>query len=94
MTTIVSDNWPPHFRDIAIDCTDVDAILPFWKVGLDYRELVAADGTELIDPRGQGPRVWFQHMELPRTQRNRIHLDVYVPTAIARQPMAARRAQR
>lgn len=74
----------PTRYDIAIDCTDVDAILQFWKVGLDYREAVVEDGTELIDPRGQGPRVWFQHMEIARTQRNRIHLDVYVPSAQAK----------
>ncbi|GAA3895012.1 hypothetical protein GCM10022381_40720 [Leifsonia kafniensis] len=74
----------PTRYDIAIDCTDVDAILQFWKVGLDYREVVGEDGTELVDPRGQGPRVWFQHMEIARTQRNRIHLDVYVPTTSAK----------
>jgi 4a-hydroxytetrahydrobiopterin dehydratase len=70
----------PTRYDIAIDCTDVDAILPFWKVGLGYEELVGEEGTELVDPRAQGPRVWFQHMEIARTERNRIHLDVYVPT--------------
>ena len=75
--------WPTRL-DIAIDCTDVDAILQFWKVGLDYREEVGEDGTELVDPRGQGPRIWFQHMEIARTQRNRIHLDVYVPTSHAK----------
>lgn len=74
----------PTRYDIAIDCTDVDSIIQFWKVGLDYREVVGEGGTELVDPRGQGPRVWFQHMEIARTQRNRIHLDVYVPTAHAR----------
>ena len=77
---------PPTRYDIAIDCTDVDAILPFWKVGLDYTAVVGKEGTELVDPRGQGPRVWFQHMEIARTERNRIHLDVYVPT-----PQAAAR---
>jgi 4a-hydroxytetrahydrobiopterin dehydratase len=79
----------PTRYDIAIDCTDVDAILQFWKVGLDYREVVGEDGTELVDPRGQGPRVWFQHMEIARTQRNRIHLDVYVPTPSAEERVQA-----
>src|SRR5271165_1105402 len=32
-----------------------------------------------IDPLGQGPAVWFQRMDAPRPQRNRIHFDVSVP---------------
>lgn len=71
----------PSRADIAIDCTDADAVRPFWRVGLGYVESGAADDLELTDPRGTGPKVWFQHMEIPRTERNRIHLDVYVPRA-------------
>ena len=70
----------PSRYDIAIDCSDADAIRPFWRVGLGYDEAIGADGIELIDPRDVAPRVWFQHMEIARSDRNRIHLDVYVPT--------------
>ncbi|MCY7287273.1 MAG: 4a-hydroxytetrahydrobiopterin dehydratase [Cryobacterium sp.] len=73
----------PARYDVAIDCTEADAIRAFWQVGLGYVELDGADGTELVDPRGVGPRVWFQQMEIARSDRNRIHLDVYVPTADA-----------
>jgi len=69
----------PTRCDIAIDCTDADAIRPFWAAALDYEEVPGDDGIELVDPRGRGPKVWFQHMEIARTERNRIHLDVYVP---------------
>jgi len=31
------------------------------------------------DPAGLGPAFWFQQMDAPRPQRNRIHLDVIVP---------------
>jgi len=71
----------PTRADIAIDCSDAEAVRPFWRVGLGYRESGPADDIELLDPRGRGPRVWFQNMEIPRTERNRIHLDVYVPVA-------------
>jgi 4a-hydroxytetrahydrobiopterin dehydratase len=71
----------PSRTDIAIDCGDEDAIRGFWRVGLGYRETGPAGDRELIDPRGTGPRVWFQHMEIARTERNRLHLDVYVPVA-------------
>jgi len=33
----------------------------------------------LVDPLGQRPAVWFQRMDAPRPQRNRIHVDVSVP---------------
>ena len=71
----------PSRTDVAIDCSDEAAVRPFWRVGLGYQESGPADDIELLDPRGTGPRVWFQHMEIQRTERNRIHLDVYVPVA-------------
>ncbi|MDY7527151.1 MULTISPECIES: VOC family protein [unclassified Cryobacterium] len=83
----------PARYDVAIDCTDADSIRPFWRVGLGYVELPAdgdGDGdVELVDPRGHGPRVWFQHMEIARTDRNRIHLDVYVPGDDAEERVSA-----
>jgi hypothetical protein len=29
------------------------------------------------DPAGLGPRIWFQIVPEPKTQKNRLHLDVY-----------------
>lgn len=71
--------------EIAIDCLDPDAIREFWRIGLDRREERTADGNiALADPAGAGPDVWFQQMTQPRTGRNRIHLDLYLPEASAR----------
>jgi 4a-hydroxytetrahydrobiopterin dehydratase len=79
--SIEGTDLAPSRTDVAIDCSDEAAVRPFWRVGLGYRESGPADDIELLDPRGTGPRVWFQHMEIQRTERNRIHLDVYVPVA-------------
>jgi 4a-hydroxytetrahydrobiopterin dehydratase len=67
--------------EIAIDALDIAAVRPFWKAVLDYVDETADDGPEspIVDPRGQAPAVWFQPMDAPRPQRNRIHLDVSVP---------------
>lgn len=65
---------------IAIDTVDESAIADFWRVGLGYDNVGASGETLLVDPRGSGPVVWFQKMDPPRTDRNRLHLDVYVPT--------------
>ena len=67
--------------EIAIDALDIAAVRPFWKAVLGYTDEPGRSGPEdpLVDPFGQGPAVWFQQMDAPRPQRNRIHLDVSVP---------------
>ncbi len=62
--------------EIGIDTLDAAAIRPFWRAVLGYADEA---GGALVDPLGQGPAVWFQQMDAPRPQRNRIHLDVSVP---------------
>lgn len=67
--------------EIAIDALDIAAIRPFWKAVLGYTGVADRNGPadDLIDPIGQCPAVWFQQMDAPRPQRNRIHLDICVP---------------
>jgi len=67
--------------ELAIDAMDIPAVRPFWKAVLGYGDEVGKTGPSdaLIDPLGQGPAVWFQQMDAPRPQRNRIHFDVSVP---------------
>ena len=74
--------------EVAIDALDIAAVRPFWKAITDYVDEPGpsdlSDG--LIDPFGRGPAIWFQQMDAPRPQRNRIHLDIDVPheAALAR----------
>ncbi|MEO7146914.1 MAG: VOC family protein [Terrimesophilobacter sp.] len=65
---------------IAIDTVDESAIRDFWRVGLGYEDAGIPGEALLVDPRGSAPVVWFQTMNPPRTDRNRLHIDVYVPT--------------
>jgi 4a-hydroxytetrahydrobiopterin dehydratase len=67
--------------EVAIDAMDIAAVRPFWKAVLGYTDEPGRSGPEdaLVDPVGQGPAVWFQQMDAPRPQRNRIHLDISVP---------------
>jgi 4a-hydroxytetrahydrobiopterin dehydratase len=66
--------------EIAIDALDIGLVRPFWKAITGYAD---EPGSELqgalIDPSGRGPEIWFQQMDAPRPQRNRIHLDIDVP---------------
>ncbi|HEY2674489.1 MAG TPA: VOC family protein [Rugosimonospora sp.] len=67
--------------EIAIDALDIAAIRPFWKAVLGYVDEAGASGPTdpLIDPRRQSPALWFQQMDAPRPQRNRIHFDISIP---------------
>jgi 4a-hydroxytetrahydrobiopterin dehydratase len=67
--------------EIAIDALDIARIRPFWQAIMGYQDDPADTNSPngLIDPLGQGPTIWFQQMDEPRPQRNRIHFDVNVP---------------
>ena len=73
---------------IAIDALDMSGVLPFWEAILGY-DFVEVTGDNLVDPKHIGPTVWFQRMDAPRPQRNRIHVDLYVPHEQAEDRIAA-----
>lgn len=72
--------------EIGIDAVDIAAVRPFWLAVMDYVEHSPLD---IYDPRRIGPAIWFQQMDAPRPQRNRIHLDVMVPHDVAEDRVAA-----
>ncbi|RLV57180.1 4a-hydroxytetrahydrobiopterin dehydratase [Aeromicrobium phragmitis] len=82
------DQAVPQCITIGIDAIDATRVRPFWKAVLGYED-DPDDDTDLVDPARSGPTVWFQQMDEPRPQRNRIHLDVYVPIDHAEQRVAA-----
>src|SRR6202042_133937 len=53
----------------------------FWGAVPGYGDDPGHDEPDaaLVDPFGQGPSIWFQQMDEPRPQRNRLHFDVSVP---------------
>ena len=78
----------PQTLEIAIDALDIASIAPFWRAVTGYVDDATPDGEtpggDLLDPLRRGPAIWFQQMDEPRTQRNRIHLDLDVPPELAR----------
>ena len=82
----------PQRFELAVDALDIPAVLPFWRAVLGYRDepQPAPDALPaLVDPDGIGPAVWFQQMDAPRPQRNRLHVDVTVPHDVAEERVAA-----
>ncbi len=72
------DADPTALQDVqlTIDALLAPDVRPFWRAVLGYREVAEED---LVDPHSRGPSIWFQEMDAPRPQRNRIHVDIFVP---------------
>ena len=74
--------------EIAIDALDIAAVVPFWQAVTGYAAH-PADAEILVDPARRSPPIWFQLMDAPRPERNRIHLDVTVAPEVAEARVAA-----
>lgn len=71
----------------------------YWAaMGVPPEELPAGAGDvpeSIVDPAGQGPRVWFQQVPEPKATKNRIHFDLKVgggrdvPLAVRTQRVSA-----
>lgn len=61
---------------VAIDTLAPADIRPFWRAVLGFAEV---GDTDLLDPHRRGPSFWFQQMDTPRPQRDRFHIDIYLP---------------
>jgi 4a-hydroxytetrahydrobiopterin dehydratase len=77
--------------EISIDALDIAAVRPFWAAITGYVDEPERldDGPALVDPLHRGPTIWFQQMDAPRSQRNRIHFDIAVPHDTAQARLAA-----
>lgn len=64
---------------VSVDALTVADVLPFWRAVLGYIPRPDAPEDELNDPHLRGPVFFFNQMDAPRSQRNRIHVDVWVP---------------
>lgn len=72
--------------DFTIDALVRSDVMPFWRAVLGYDQV---DDEDLLDPNLRWPSIWFQEMDSPRLQRNRIHVDVWVPHDQAEARVAA-----
>ena len=80
---LTPDAEPLRFVQIGIDAVDIPAVRAFWRAVLQYEEDPRPFVTDLIDPRRLGPTLFFQPMDAAdgarRAQRNRIHVDLFLP---------------
>jgi 4a-hydroxytetrahydrobiopterin dehydratase len=74
---------------VTIDALVAPEVMPFWRAVLGYEYRGDSPDEDLVDPHGRGASLWFQRMDAPRPQRNRIHIDVWVPHDQAEARIAA-----
>ena len=85
---IVADPTQVQHVQVSVDALSIPEVMPFWREALGY-EFRRDTEEDVVDPRGRGPSVWFQQMDEPRTQRNRIHVDIAVPAETVEARVAA-----
>lgn len=71
---------------IAIDALVTAEIRPFWRAVLGYQQV---HDEVLLGALRRGPSFDFQQMDASRPQRNRIHIDIYLPHDQVEQRIAA-----
>jgi 4a-hydroxytetrahydrobiopterin dehydratase len=72
----VADPSRVQHVQVSIDALEPAQVQPFWRAVLGYD---GVGDVDVFDPLRRGPTLWFQQMDAPRPQRNRIHIDVYLP---------------
>ncbi|MEE3851534.1 VOC family protein [Gordonia sp. LSe1-13] len=80
---------PPARFELGIDALDIDKVRPFWKAVLGYDDEPEETSMDLSDGAGILPSVWFQQMDEPRPERNRVHVDLWVPHDVVEERIVA-----
>ncbi len=87
-----ADPGLPRFAQLFLDAADVAAVRAFWVAALGYTHDRRAGVTDIHDPRRLNPVLVFQELDASETerrrQRNRIHVELAVPSDLAQTRLA------
>jgi hypothetical protein len=82
----------PRFVQLFFDAADVAAVRAFWVAAFGYVPDRREWNTDIVDPRRLNPVLVFQEIDLSETerrrQRNRIHVELAVPSDLAQTRLA------
>ncbi len=83
----------PRFVQLFFDAADVATVRRFWVAALGYTLDRRAGVSDIHDPRRLNPVLVFQEIDASETQRrqqrNRIHVELAVPSDLAQRRYAA-----
>lgn len=81
-----------RFVQLVLDAADVAVVRAFWLAALGYTPDRRAGVSDITDPRRLNPVLVFQEIDTSETerrrQRNRIHLELAVPSDLGQQRLA------
>ena len=87
-----ADPGLPRFAQLFLDAADVAAVRAFWVAALGYTNDRRAGVPDVHDPRRLNPELVFQELDASdterRRQRNRIHVELAVPSDLAQTRLA------
>ena len=87
-----ADPGLPRFTQLFLDAADVAAVRAFWVAALGYTQDRRAGVSDIHDPRRLNPVLVFQELDAAETdrrrQRNRIHVELVVPSDLAQTRVA------
>ncbi len=88
-----ADPGMPRFVQLFLDAADVAAVTAFWAAALGYTHDRRAGVSDIHDPRRLNPVLVFQELDASETdrrrQRNRIHVELAVPSDLAQARIAS-----
>ncbi len=88
----IADPGLPRFAQLFLDAADVAAVSAFWVAALEYTPDPRAGVSDICDPRRLNPVLVFQELDASeterRSQRNRIHVELAVPSDLAQARLA------
>ena len=87
-----ADPGLPRFAQLFLDAADVAAVRAFWVAALGYTHDRRVGVSDIHDPRRLNPVLVFQELDASdterRRQRNRIHVELAVPSDLAQTRLA------
>lgn len=88
-----ADPGLPRFVQLFLDAADVDGVRAFWLATLGYTPDRRTWNSDIVDPRRLNPVLLFQEIDTSQTerrrQRNRLHVELAVPSDLAQARLAA-----
>lgn len=88
-----ADPGLPRFVQLFLDAADVDAVRAFWATALGYVHDQRPEVSDIYEPLRLNPVVVFQELDASETerrrQRNRIYVELTVPSDLSQTRLAA-----
>ena len=74
-----------YIKSVTFDCADALVVAGFWAaaLGSTVDEEATAGRAYVEAPGWGGPNMWFVRVPEPKTAKNRLHLDLRAPGAVA-----------